>query len=122
VYEKSWKVSSPALMPATSLATGETYRTGPRADSPPNRRYLFAQRAGTPEGCPGPLRLEQLQQQYYQDDYYYDAYYQAYLIAPHPFTSFTVVGCSLSSYRSLGASTRSPASPYPCRSHRSIRR
>jgi hypothetical protein len=122
VYEKSWKVSSPALMPATSLATGDTYRTGPRADSPPNRRYHFAQRAGTPERCPGPPRLEQPQQQYYQDDYYYDAYYQAQLIAPHPFTSFTVVDCSLSSYKSLGASTRSPASPYPCRSHRSIHR
>jgi hypothetical protein len=122
VYEKSWKVSSPALMPATSLATGDTYRTGPRADSPPNRRYHFAQRAGTPEGCPGPVRLEQPQQQYYQDDYYYDAYYQAQLIAPHPFTSFTVVGCSLSPYRRLDASTRSPTSPYPCRSHRSIHR
>jgi hypothetical protein len=41
---------------------------------------------------PGPIRLEQPQQDYYQDDYYYDAYNQTHLVAPHHFTSFTVTG------------------------------
>ncbi len=35
--ENSWEVSSPALMPATTLETGETHRTGPRAGSAPRQ-------------------------------------------------------------------------------------
>jgi len=58
---------------------------------------LHRRRAETSDS-PGPIcLLEQPQQDYYQDDYYYDAYYQAQLIAPHPFTSSTVVSRSLSS-------------------------
>ncbi len=48
----SWKVSSPALMPATTLETDETYRIGPGAGSPPNRRYLFVKRPGQPKDTP----------------------------------------------------------------------
>ena len=59
------------------------------------------------DGSLGPIRwLEQPQYDYYQDDYDEYAYYQVQLIAPHPFTSFTVIGYPLSSSREADAPIR----------------